>query len=153
MDKEDCIQVLLAALQQPWWKSCNSVTDWDLKNVLWKAGLLLTPEQVAALFADMKRRGLISGQDRRTEGRIVALWGVRITPAGEEWLAQHAQALPGQRESAEGEVAAFGHYAPSPPPEDSEDSPEGPLEGSDWASPRETSEAPAPGRSGGPDRS
>ena len=92
MDKEDCIQVLLAALQQPWWKSCDSVTDWDLKNVLWKAGLLLTPGQVAALFADILRRGLISGHDRRIDDRVVGLWAVRITSSGEEWLAQHAHA-------------------------------------------------------------
>ncbi len=88
MDKEDCIQVILSTLQQPLWKSCDSVTDWDLKNVLWKAGLLLTPEQVAALFADVKRRGLISARDRRNGDHIVALWGARITPAGAEWLSQ-----------------------------------------------------------------
>ena len=92
MDKEDCIQVLLLALEQPEWKNTTSVTDWDLKNVLWKAGLLLTPEQVAALFADIRRRGLVSGSERRSEGHIVALWGVKITPAGVEWLAQHSQA-------------------------------------------------------------
>ena len=92
MDKEDCIQVLLLALQQPEWKNTTSVTDWDLKNVLWKAGLLLTPEQVAALFADIKRRGLISCSERRSEERIEALWGVKIAPAGVEWLAQRSQA-------------------------------------------------------------
>ena len=91
MDKEDCIQVLLVALQQPEWKLTTSVTDWDLKNVLWRAGLLLTPEQVAALFADMKRRGFISASERRSEGRVVALWGTRITPAGVDWLAQRPQ--------------------------------------------------------------
>ncbi len=92
MDKEDCIQVLLSTLQQPLWKSCDSVTDWDLKNVLWRAGLLLTPEQVAALFADIRRRGLITAHERRSEDRIVALWRVKITPAGEEWVAQREQA-------------------------------------------------------------
>lgn len=95
MDKEDCIQVLLSTLQQPLWKSCDSVTDWDLKNVLWKAGLLLTPEQLAALFADIKRRGLVSAGERRVDDRIVALWGVRITPAGEGWLA-HLSGAPVQ---------------------------------------------------------
>ena len=92
MDKEDCVQVLLQTLQQPEWSHTTSVTDWDLKNVLWKAGLLLTPEQVAALFADIKRRGLISASERRSEERIEALWGVKITPAGVEWLAQRSQA-------------------------------------------------------------
>ncbi|HEX9015999.1 MAG TPA: hypothetical protein VF960_08390 [Chloroflexota bacterium] len=93
MDKEDCIQVLLSALQQPLWKSCDSVTDWDLKNVLWRAGLLLAPEQAAALFSDIKRRGLISGRERRYDDRIEALWAVRISQTGEEWMAQRSQAI------------------------------------------------------------
>ena len=88
MDKEDCIHALLSTLQKPQWKLSSSVTDWDLKNVLWRAGLLLTPEQAAALLGDMKRRGLISGRERRSDNRIVAMWGVRITPAGEDWLLQ-----------------------------------------------------------------
>ncbi len=92
MDKEDCIQTLLSTLQKPQWKSSNSVTDWDLKNILWEAGLLLTPEQVAALLADIRRRGLVAGRERRADNRIVALWGVKLTTAGEEWLAQRAAA-------------------------------------------------------------
>ncbi len=114
MDKEDCIQVLLSALQQPAWRSSNSVTDWDLKDVLWKAGLLLTPEQVAALFSDVKRRGLISGMERRSGDRIVALWGVRITPAGEEWLAQRAQAASRPRPPAREEPTPA-ERGPEPP--------------------------------------
>jgi len=109
MDKEDCLQVLLLALRQPEWKLTTSVTDWDLKNVLWEAGLLLTPEQVAALFADIRRRGLISGSERRSEGRIVALWGMRITPAGTEWLAQRFQAAGPARTSP---TPPEGHAAP-----------------------------------------
>jgi hypothetical protein len=92
LDKEDCTQVLLSALQQPRWKLSNSVADWDLNNVLWKAGLLLTSEQVAALFSDIRRRGLISASERRSENHIVALWGIEITQVGEEWLAQHSRA-------------------------------------------------------------
>ncbi|MGE5619402.1 MAG: hypothetical protein ACM3US_09105 [Sphingomonadaceae bacterium] len=92
MDKEDCIQVLLSTLQKPQWKSGNSVTDWDLKCVLQRAGLLLSPEQMAALLADVKRRGLISGRDRRVDSKIVAMWGIRVTTAGEEWLAHRMAA-------------------------------------------------------------
>lgn len=88
MDKEDCIQILLSTLQKPQWKSGNSVTDWDLKNVLWRSGLLLGPDQTSALLADVKRRGLIVARERREDGRLVTLWGVQITPAGEEWLSQ-----------------------------------------------------------------
>lgn len=116
MDKEDCIQVVLSALQQPQWKLSNSVTDWDLKNVLWKAGLLLIPEQVAALFADMKRRGLISGSDRRSENQIVALWAVRLTTAGEEWLAQRTRSTGHSRVPS----AAAGTPAPPETPEPGE---------------------------------
>ncbi len=94
MDKEDCTQVLLSTLQKPQWKSGNSVTDWDLKDILWRSGVLLCPDQVSALLADVKRRGLISARERREDNRLVALWGVRITPAGEEWLAQRATPLP-----------------------------------------------------------
>jgi hypothetical protein len=127
MDKEDCIEVLLSTLQQPQWKVSHSVTDWDLKNVLWKAGLLLTPEQVAALFADIKRRGLISGSERRSEGRLVALWGVGITQAGEEWVAQRDRAashsLPVPRETPT--AAEFQPDAESAAPSLPEESGEG----------------------------
>lgn len=88
MDKEDCIHVLLSTLQKPRWKRSSSITDWDLKNVLWTAGFLPTPEQAAALLSDMKRRCLISGRETRGDNRIVAMWGIRIAPAGEEWLVQ-----------------------------------------------------------------
>lgn len=90
MDKEDCIHVLLSALQKPQWKHSSSVSDWDLKNLLWKAGVLLTPEQASGLLADMKRRGLISGRQRRSDDHMVAMSGVRITVAGEDWLLQRA---------------------------------------------------------------
>lgn len=91
MDKEDCTEALLSTLRNPQWKQSNSVTDWDLSNVLWRAGILLTPEQLSALLADMKRRGLITGRERRGDSRVASLWGVRLTPSGEEWLAQRIQ--------------------------------------------------------------
>jgi hypothetical protein len=91
MDKEDCIEALLSTLRQPQWKQSNSVSDWDLRNVLWRAGILLTPEQVSALLADIKRRGLVAGRERRSDNRIAALWGVKLTSSGEEWLNQRAQ--------------------------------------------------------------
>ncbi len=109
MDKEDCIQLLLSTLQEPRWKSGNSITDWDLKSVLWGAGLLLSPEQAAALLADMKRRGLISCRDRRIDNKIVAMWGVKVTPAGEEWLTHRIAAATPRRDSTD--------PAPSPSPE------------------------------------
>ena len=90
MDKEECIQALLSTLQKHPWKQSNSVTDWDLKNVLWNAGLLLQPEQATALLADVKRRGLITSRERRCDNRIVAMWGVRITPIGDDWLSHRA---------------------------------------------------------------
>lgn len=123
MDKEDCIQVLLSTLQKPLWKSSNSVTDWDLKNILWRAGILLTPEQIAALLADIKRRGLVSGRDRRSDTKAVALWGVGITPAGEEWLAQRALAaasagrrLPPNPPETAAPEAGYSESEPSPDP-------------------------------------
>ncbi len=94
MDKEDCVQALLSTLQKPQWKHSSSVTDWDLKNVLWQAGLLLPPEQAAALLADMRRRGLITSRERRSDNRIVAMWGVKIAPAGVDWLRQRDVAAP-----------------------------------------------------------
>jgi hypothetical protein len=117
MDKEDCIHVLLSTLQKPLWKSCGSVTDWDLKNILWGKGILLSPDQVSALLADMKRRGLIAARDRRVDNRIVSMWGVRITPAGEEWVMQRsAGQLGGAARRAEGRTsnaAARPEEAPS----------------------------------------
>ncbi len=92
MDREDCIQLLLSTLQKPQWKRSNSVADWDLKNILWRAGCLLTPEQGDALVADTKRRGLIAGRERRGCHRVVSMWGVRITTEGEDWLLQRALA-------------------------------------------------------------
>ena len=92
MDREDCIQLLLSTLQKPQWKRSNSVADWDLKNVLWRAGCLLTPEQGDALVADTKRRGLITGRERRGCHRATGMWGVRITAEGEDWLLQRALA-------------------------------------------------------------
>ncbi|MCL4370586.1 MAG: hypothetical protein M1380_06730 [Chloroflexi bacterium] len=94
MDKEDCIQLLLSTLQKPQWKSGTSITDWDLKNVLWRSGLLVGPDQLSALLADVKRRGLIVARERREDNRLVFLWGVRITPAGEEWLGRRAATRP-----------------------------------------------------------
>ena len=90
MDKEDCIEVLLSTLRKPLWKSNSSTTDWDLKNVLWNAGLLLTPEQAAGLLADVKRRALITARQRTCADGRLSLWGVRITEAGEDWLVQAA---------------------------------------------------------------
>ncbi len=101
MDKEDCIQLLLSTLQKPQWKSGTSITDWDLKNVLWRSGLLVGPDQLSALLADVKRRGLIVARERREDNRLVFLWGVRITPAGEEWLGQRAAARPGAAVSSQ----------------------------------------------------
>lgn len=92
MDKEDCIQLLLSTLQKPLWKSSNSVTDWDLKNILWKAGYLLSPEQADALLADVKRRGLIVSRERRGFPHHSSSWGVRIAAAGKDWLVQRALA-------------------------------------------------------------
>ncbi len=100
MDKEDCIQVLLSTLQKPQWKSSNSVTDWDLKSILWQANLLLAPDLASALLADIRRRGLIFARERREDNRIVALWGVRLTPAGEEWLAHRVPARPVMQQGA-----------------------------------------------------
>ena len=99
MDKEECIQVLLSTLQKPSWKRSNSTTDWDLRNILWNAGMLLMPDQAAALLGEIKRRGLITSRERRNDNRIVAMWGVRITPAGEDWLLHRALAAPGRRPS------------------------------------------------------
>lgn len=105
MDKEDCIQLLLSTLQEPQWKSGNSITDWDLKGVLWRASLLLSPEQAAALLADMKRRGLISCRDRRIDNRLVSMWGVKVTPAGEEWLTHRIAATAPRCNSAISELS------------------------------------------------
>lgn len=90
MDKDDCIEVLLSTLRKPLWKSNSSTTDWDLKNVLWKAGHLLTPEQAAGLLADVKRRALIRARQRTCADGRLSLWGIRITEAGEDWLVQAA---------------------------------------------------------------
>lgn len=92
MDKEDCIQLLLSTLQKPQWKRSNSITDWDLKNTLWRAGYLLTPEQADALLADTRRRGLIFAHERGGVQRGFGMWGVRVTSAGENWLVQHTLA-------------------------------------------------------------
>jgi hypothetical protein len=126
MDKEDCIEVLLSTLQKPQWISSNSVTDWDLQKILWESGLLLGPDQVSALLADVKRRGLIAARERREGNKVVALWGVRITDAGEEWLSQRAamkpgaagriqaqQAEPAALESKEGETRPEGSQNPA----------------------------------------
>ncbi|HEX2923221.1 MAG TPA: hypothetical protein VHS28_04250 [Chloroflexota bacterium] len=91
MDKEDCIEALLSTLRKPQWKQSNSVTDWDLGNVLWRAGILFTPDQMSALLSDVRRRGLITSRERRCDNRIAALWGVKLTASGEEWLNQRAQ--------------------------------------------------------------
>ncbi len=92
MDKEDCVHLLLSALARPQWKHSSSVSDWDIKNVLWCAGYLLSPEQVDALLADTRRRGLIAGRERRSVSRQSSMWGVRITQAGENWLVQYTLA-------------------------------------------------------------
>lgn len=126
MDKEECVQTLLSTLQKPQWKSSNSVTDWDLKNLLWRAGLLLTPEQAAGLLSEMKRRGLIVGRERRSDSRIVAMWGVRLTPAGEDWLSQRAMART---------LAPLG--APSSPPATTADVADQPEPASDLEEPVE----------------
>jgi hypothetical protein len=92
MDKEDCIQLLLSTLQKPQWKCSNSVTDWDLKNIIWRAGYLLSPDQADALLADVKRRGLIVSRERRGFPHHSGTWGVRIACAGDDWLVQRAMA-------------------------------------------------------------
>lgn len=92
MDKEECIQVILSALRNPRWKQSNSVNDWDLNRALQAAGLLLTPEQAKALLAEISRRGLVTGRERRMGDGSISVWGVRITPAGEDWLLQRAVA-------------------------------------------------------------
>ena len=92
MDKEDCIQLLLSTLQEPRWKCSNSVTDWDLKNILWRAGYMLSPEQADALLADIRRRNLIASRERRGASSYTSLWGVHITQAGNEWLVQRSLA-------------------------------------------------------------
>jgi hypothetical protein len=87
MDREDYIKALLSVLHKPQWRRSNSVADWDLQTILHKAGLLATPDQVAALLSETRRSGLIDGRERRGRGGRISLWGVRITSAGEEWLA------------------------------------------------------------------
>jgi hypothetical protein len=97
MDREDYIEALLSVLQKPRWRRSNSVADWDLKTILQQAGLVATPDQVAALLSETRRRGLITGRERRGGGGL-SMWGVRITPTGEEWLAKRtacAHAVPG----------------------------------------------------------
>ena len=92
MDREDCIEVILSALRNPRWRQSSSVNDWDLNRALQTAGVVLTPEQANALLAEISRRGLATGRERRTgEGRI-SVWGIRITPAGDDWLLQRAVA-------------------------------------------------------------
>jgi hypothetical protein len=99
MDREDYIRALLSVLMKPQWKRCNSVADWDLQAILAKEGLLARPDQVAALLSETRKRGLIAGRERRGTGGGISMWGVRITPAGEEWLAKFGDSLPsGSRE-------------------------------------------------------
>lgn len=113
MDKEDCIHLLLSTLLKPQWKLSNSVTDWDLRRVLWESGVLLAPEQVAALLADMKRRGLVAASERRGDTQAFAMWGIRATPAGTDWVAQRDAAQAREnRQPAQPEAPASGETNP-----------------------------------------